>query len=86
MPSRLQSKRGSSTARADAFARSEREEKASARFGRNDIIINGSAGMTRLHLGCGNNTHFSACASGQRKQTERLYRYKCEKRLLTRPR
>ncbi len=33
------SKRGSSTARADAFARSEREEKASARFGRNDRVF-----------------------------------------------
>src|SRR6201999_612516 len=35
----LRSKRGSSTARADAFAQSEREEKASARFGRNDRLL-----------------------------------------------
>jgi hypothetical protein len=33
------SKRDSSTARADAFAGSEREEKASARSGRNDRFL-----------------------------------------------
>src|ERR1700761_6223924 len=34
----LRSSQGSSTTRADAFARSEREEKASAHFGRNDNV------------------------------------------------
>jgi hypothetical protein len=35
----LKSSQGSSTARADAFRGTEREEKASARFGRNDKIL-----------------------------------------------
>jgi hypothetical protein len=38
MAARHKSGRGSSTSRADAFARSERQEKASARFGRNDTL------------------------------------------------
>ncbi len=43
------SKRDSSTARADAFAGSEREERASARSGRNDRL--GFEAMERLGQG-----------------------------------
>jgi hypothetical protein len=42
------SKRDFSTARADAFTRSEREEKASARFGRNDRLVECGGGAARL--------------------------------------
>ena len=44
------SKRDSSAAYADAFTRSEREEKASAYFGRNDRLFGGETGVSGPEL------------------------------------